>query len=82
MLWSDLFGEVVADASVVRVVLMNALDVYGFPLGECFDLAGQGLGEEVLYCCLSIQCWRQCFCNQVGVILTSPLMGDLVKEEH
>ena len=40
MLWSDLFGEVVADASVVRVVLVNALDVYGLPLGECFDFSG------------------------------------------
>ena len=82
MFWCDLFGEVVADASVVSVVLMNALDVYGLPLGECFDFSGWGLGEDALYCCLRIQCWRQCFCNQMGVILTSPLMGDFVEEEH
>ena len=63
MLWCDLFGQVVADASVVRVVLVNALDVYGLPLGECFDFVRQGLGEEMLHCCLSIQCWRECFCN-------------------
>jgi hypothetical protein len=45
MLWSALLGEVVADAIVVRVVLVNALDVYGLPLGQCLDLVRQGMSE-------------------------------------
>ena len=36
----------------------------------------------MLYGCLSIQFFWECFCNQVSVILTSPLMGDFVKENH
>ena len=40
MFWGALLGQVVADAFVVSVVLVNALDVDGFPLAECFDLVG------------------------------------------
>ena len=36
----------------------------------------------MLHCCLSIQFFWECFCNQVGVILTRSLMGDFVKEEQ
>ena len=36
----------------------------------------------MLYCCLSIDRRWECFCNQVGVILTCALMGDFVKEKH
>ena len=36
----------------------------------------------MLYCCLSIDRRWECFCNQVGVILTCALMGDFVKENH
>ena len=42
----------------------------------------QGLGEEVLYGCLSVDAGRQCFYDEVGVILPSALMGDFVKENH
>ena len=35
----------------------------------------------MLHCCLSVDRRWECFCNQMGVILTCALMGDFVKEE-
>ena len=36
----------------------------------------------MLYRCLSIDRRWECFCDEVGVILTCALMGDFVKENH
>ena len=35
-----LLSQVVADAFVVSVVLVNALHINRFPFGECFDFVG------------------------------------------
>ena len=36
----------------------------------------------MLYGCLGVDAGWECFCNQVGVVLTCALMGDFVEEEQ
>ena len=35
-----LFSQIAADASVVIILWVDALDVYGFPFRQCLDLLG------------------------------------------
>ena len=42
---AGLFSQVAADASVVIILLADALNIYGFPLRQRLDLIGHSLEQ-------------------------------------
>ena len=49
-----MFSQIAADASVVIILWVDALDVYGFPFRQCLDLMGKSLAKQGFHLILGI----------------------------